>query len=323
MKKILFGLLSVCMIIVSCKKENSKATKPNQVSYKVGFNVRFSQRTAKFQYNSATSAGLRRTTIDTTLKSQVDVIYYAIYDSVGNNVYRARQLSADNGFGSATYNLSPGKYTVAIGAGKTGFVLGPPPYNNTSNVNTDVIRYMDTPISTYDPFVFDTFFKRFTLNVSNGNSTQTVSLDRIVSEITVDIKDALPPNAKSVGMIVKTGFYDRFFVGNSTTGPASGLYPLYFTNPILKADSGKTGYKISGLILAGSQVSINLYCNDATQLAIAQKNISNVTTQPNTQTILTGNLFGGSGTTNSGNTSGFHVTIDTTWNPNPIVGSFP
>lgn len=333
MKRILFGLISVCMVLLSCKKEHTKIINPDQTLYKVTINVGFSQQTSDFKPNSLKKTNsLSTNNLQTfALSDQIKVIYYAVYDSVGNNVHIIKQLSTDADFGSFTDNLKSGRYTIAVAAGQSNnLVLGPQSNQTLSKLSTDIIS--DNHPDGTNSFSADVFFKKIALSVSTTASTQSIDLVRIVSQLVVNIEDAIPANAQTMEVII--GNVDNLFnIGTETLGYFN--MPSQVTNfyTIPSAAIGTTNYKISTIVL-GQSASVTIQCastpidvfkNDFGYLGynkdiFAQKVINNVAFQPNTETLLTGKLFGGNGTTGTG---GVKAVIDTTWNQSPLLISFP
>lgn len=313
------------MVVLSCKKDHSKDTVPTQSLHKIAFTVGFSQQTVNFGASSlrgrAINLHANSRAVDTALTNHVNTIYYAVYDSLGNNVHIIKQLSTDANFGSYTDNLHSGKYTVVIGAGGTGLALGMDTQNTTvttSKLSTDILWYGLNTVS--DAFLKDAFYKKLSLTVTNADASQSVTLDRITSKLTINIEDALPANA---GYITAT-FMDapafKYFVGSATPFDAGSNISIKDT--IQTAALGTTNNKLSTILLfPTAPISIDLACttSGASQTIIAEKIIPNITCQPNTQTLLTGKLFGGAG---SPATGGFSLTIDTSWNT-PVTTPFP
>ncbi|MDB5137934.1 MAG: hypothetical protein JWP37_4537 [Mucilaginibacter sp.] len=338
MKKILLGLISVCTIIFSCKKEHKvQPGEGQQVTHKVGFQISFSQQTAQFQTNSLKEVNsVKNNALATSsLIDSVDVIYYAVYDSVGNNIHIIKQNSSDAGFGSYNDNLHAGKYTIVVAAGKTGMILGPTTYGmGVSKLSTDIITYgysynSNTGVHTYNPFIEDAFYKKVTLTVTNTDSNNSITLDRITAQVVVKISDQIPAGVKYIGLIVNAGATDLFLVGTGAPVAGGGAPPVIDT--LKPADIGTKNHQVSILFLPlSSTVSVQIYAKNSPDNlnipgpyvvnTVAQKNISGVTAQANTQTILTGYLFGGNGISNPG---GFNSTIDTAWNITPITKTFP
>jgi len=323
MKRILFGTIAICMIIVSCKKEHKSDITINstQKLYKVGYNVGFSQQSGGFISNSLKANGLTTTSVDTSLSNHVSVLQYAVYDSVGNRVHVIQQLLTDTAFGKYTDNLHPGKYTIAIAAGAQflsvingtpgGYLPAPLP---TPNISADVLEYYGN--GHLVAFVYDTFFKKFPLVVAAKDTSMHIALDRITAKLSVVVKDALPATAHTMGL-TSPAVPQWFFINSATAGHIEPQFASGAT--VTTAQIGTTNFTMSAFLLYSTPITLNIYCANSGGTTLAYKTIPNLTLQANTQTILTGNLFGGSGTTSTG---GVNLGIDTAWNHTPIVKTF-
>jgi hypothetical protein len=323
MKKSLFGFMLVCMIIVSCKKEHSKDSQPGQTSRKVVFNVGFSQQIVDFNTGNQKVNNLKSDAVAATLASKIDILYYAVYDSVGHKIHVIKQLSTGSSFGSYTDILNPGKYSVVVAGGKTGFLLGPDLEggNATSRLSTDVINYgsyTKAGTSVWNPFNKDAFFKNIAITVGKTDISQSFALDRIVSQMVVNIKDAIPSSVKTIGVSLISHLSDRFLIGTGTAVPSS-TSSINVIDTLASSDIGKTNYQISTIFLYSAPFGVQIVASsnlDFVAGVIANK-AATATGQPNTQTILSGYLFGGGGS------GGISVKIDTAWNSAPIVKTFP
>ncbi|SHM17693.1 hypothetical protein [Mucilaginibacter sp. OK098] len=331
MKKFLFGLILVCIMLVSCKKDHSKDHGTSTTTHKVAFNVGFSKSTGAFETSNLKTNGLKENAADTALTNHADVLYFAVYDSNGGNITTVKQLSTDPGFGSYTDNLASGTYFLVVAAGGNNLIVSGDKAKYVDvprKLSTDVLAYgFDEDINngylSWHPFTDDTFYKKITLNVTNTDINQSISLDRITSKLVVNIEDALPANAKT--MYVLTNPSDKFYIGSGTGSISEGNNEII--SPVSAAQIGTTNFKLAQLFLTSAPFSVNVYCSSLpppppyTNIPniIANKNISNVTGQPNKVTLLSGSLFGGT-TTHS--TGGFTVSVDTTWNAIPITKSF-
>lgn len=330
MKRIIVGLITVCIIFISCKKDHSKDGNPDTAAHKIAYKVGFSQQTANFQINNSkplvTSATNTQALVPASLSDDVDVIYYAVYDSQGNNVHIIKQTSSQAGFGTYTDNLHSGTYTLVVAAGKNGLLLGPDSLATTgSKLSKDVISYGGyiTRIGDiiYNSFNKDAFYKKITLTVSNTDASQTINLDRITSKLTVNINDAIPVGANYLSVNLSNYPAVKFYIGSGTTPPydSFSLPSRAIADTLKSTDIGTTNFRINAILLYTAPMTVNLSCSDLHNI-IDQKIIQNVICERNVQTILSGNLFGGAGTHS---TWGFTATIDTSWNSTPITKTFP
>ena len=316
MNKILTGLVLGCIVLASCKKDHSKDNNPTAKLQKVTFRLGLVKSTGAFQTNSL---HVNSTTPDTSVTNYMDVLYYMVFDAQGNSLHNITQSASDTAFGHYTDNLAPGTYTVAIAGGKSGLVIKP------GNLSHQYIYYQaitwefNYPVPV--PFDKDAFFYRGTLTVGSTAATQNISLSRIVSKLVVNINDAIPNNATKAGVGLNYNA-NTYLVGDGSTGEyivdailGFGEYRGY-TFDVKSTDWGKTNYQMSTLFLPpSSPIPVTIYVSTPTTI-LGQKVLSNVTGQPNKVTLLSGNLFGGSGG------GGFQVAVDTAWNT-PVVKTFP
>jgi len=332
MKKFLFGLMLVCIVMASCKKEHSKDPGTNKTTHKVVLNVGFSRSTVIFESNSLKINSLKENAADTALTNYVEVLYYVVYDSNGNIVHTIKQLSTDSNFGSYTDNLAAGTYSLIVAAGGQSLILSSDSYGDAYSLSTDVLSYgFNDPVGgglqPWHGFSGDTFYKKITLTVTNADVSQGISLDRITSKLVVNIEDALPANAKTIYVECSPSYY--FHIGSGTASPTSvdgaGLR-IQAIGTVSAAQIGTTNYKVALFFLTSAPFSARVYCSSLppptdgnVKNIIADRTVPAVTGQPNKVTLLSGSLFGGA-TTHS--TGGFTVSFDTTWNATPITKSF-
>ena len=321
MKKILFILSLAGVALSSCKKESQKNITPvSKNAQSVTFNVGFSK--------NIPSLGnpLNSTNPDTSLTNHIKVLYYMVFDSIGNNVHNITQLSTDAAFGHYADNLGPGKYTVAITGGGT--TLAIQPSNLTSQyVFYGIVTNPADPLGSYvpGPFDQDTYSTFFAITVAGTPLNPPITLNRVISKMTVNINDALPANTTSISLKLNS-LGNAYYVGTGLVGLIGTVYVGSITGtatyqfPVPVAAFGTTNFQVSTFFLfnAATPVTVNLAAVNTISQYSTEKNISNVTGAPNKVTLLSGNLFGGNGL-NTGN--GFKVSVDTTWNT-PVVKTF-
>lgn len=344
MKRSFLGLILICMVVLSCKKQgpdNNNKSEPGKGQYAVTFSVGFSQQTSDFKINSLKTNNNINSLATTALAGQVDVLYLAVYNEDGSQLHVIKQLSTDDGFGTFVDNLNGGTYTIVVAAGKTGLALtkdfvyrggsGGFGFVDNNSLNTDILMYdINTSGSFPYPGFFnkDAFYKKIALTVPR-TGTQSVSLDRITSQVQVVVEDAIPANAKTIGLEIST-LADKFYIGNATTAKISQGSKWRTNSSLVPADIGKTNHTFSTVpFLALPLSDQTIVCSTETVPAgsenlgilgdISSSIVPNVTCLPNKKTVLTGNLFGGNG---KPVTNGFHLMADTSWNATPIKKPF-
>lgn len=313
------------MLLIACKKDNYRKNTNAAKLYNISFNVNnFSSQKSGYQLNSMKSTGLtaNTATYDTLMTPE---ILYIVYDSTGKEVHHLTQISSDAAFGQINDQLATGTYTVVfVGAenmlnsfeGNRGLYFFP-----TKSLQTDIIYYYFGFASEH----FDeTFFKKITLNVTGGNVNQNVDMTRIVGQLAVNIKDAIPSNATEIA-VQMSGVNYHFSLGTGL--PSGGKAPiqnLYY--PVGSSPSqgytpfvtGATNYTMYAYILNEDPFNVTITCYNGNSI-LASKTISNVRCTANKQTVLTGNLFGGAGSSTGGS---INIGVDTTWNSSLLTYSF-
>jgi hypothetical protein len=304
MKKILYYLTISTLLLASCKKEQKK---PASSLQKVSFTVAgFAQSTATFKAPSSASARALDALGPDSLKNYIANLTCLIYDATGKNVVTATQTSTQAGFGNITEYLQAGSYTVAFVGGQKGIAI----YGDLSSAG---FSYPDPPLDDNIPFK-DTFFDKIALTVGTSSTSQSVTLHRIDAQLEINIQDQIPAGATSINLTISNEAY-LYSIANQAPVDAlsEGIDPvLTFNQQLTASDIGKTNYNFSTIILNTIEpFTVTLTCKGS-QGVIATQIIPNVTCQVNKKTLLTGNLFGGSGTNSTG---GFQLSVDSTWNP--------
>ncbi len=333
MKRYLYCISVLSLLIFSCKKDKKTNTVDNKTPVAVTFNVSgFSQSTEVF---TSGSQKIQSTNLITNaLTDNIESILYAVYDVNGKPVKTINQYKTQSGFGTINDNLIPGDYTfVFIGykndLGADGNGSGTIGYNdaNMSGTGVNQITFNNANISFYnDPRSYkavpfkDTFAKKVSLTVTTQNSPQAVVLDRITSQLQINIEDALPADAKTLHVDIDTEYYAFKF---SSFMPISNFQGKSFNIAIPSGSAGQSNFNTTTYLLNNvAPFSVTIQCLDASNKIIASKVISNVTCVRNKKTILTGKLFSRSAGSGSAGTNGFTIQIDPTWAPPGATISF-
>lgn len=317
MKRYIYSMIFVCLVILSCSKDHSKETGIAEGTHKVVFKVGgFSQQSGGFETRGVTTNRLTTNAADTSLTNRISVLFFAVYDSSGKLVSLTKQLSTVSYFGTYSNNLRAGNYTIAIAGGGKSFSYEAIPYvpgvaADAQSLSTDVLIYRGADIN-INPFS-DTFFKKIALTVSSGDVTQNITLNRITSKLDINIQDAIPANTTSITARTDVGVAAWFLVGTETP---SSEEEIYLVNNIPANKIGTSNYTISTIVLYKSPVTIDLYAKNSKGETFAEKIIKNVTFEKNKLTVLSGSLFGGSGPNST------NPVIDTAWGGTPILKNF-
>lgn len=310
MKKLLLYAALISIFFFSCKKEQKGTVRQTQKKYTVKFNVAdFSQQIVGLIYGKQQVNSLQ--TLSNPLDSTIDILYYIVYDSTGKLISQITQTSGQSNFGNISDQLQAGTYQVNFGGGKTGLLVNP-----WLSGGLDGYRnfHYQNQLSNIPPWAGDFFFKQLNLTVSGGDISQNVSLDRVTAKLTINIQDALPSNADHIIIKVSAEYYDfPFGISNLSQYGAPGLINPTFAIP--SSAIGTTNYKMSMLMMnTVTPFTVTIDCFDSGYNLIGEAIVNNVSLQPDTQTILSGKLFG-SGT-------GVNTGLNAAWDQTPITISF-
>lgn len=313
MNKLLSSLLFLSTLLFACKKEHSTGlnnVKDNTL-HKVTFNIKvFSQQITGLNSISQRSSNLTTDAVDPSLEAnrQIKTLLYAVYDSQGNGVHIIKQKSTDANFGSFTDNLAAGSYTIVFAGGGSSFIIESTAKDGISRLKDDAILH--DPAGTGE-----IFYKKITITVVSGvNNNQSIDLTRLTSKFQLVIKDAIPTGTTSVGVHGITSF-TIYMVGADAGGKSR---TMTMSQPVTSTDIGTKNFTFTsvGLLPYPGTLQVRLFATNQSNVETAEKSV-NITTAPNTMTILTGNLFGG-----SGGGDGFVPKVDTSWNATPILKQF-
>ncbi|MCC8407375.1 FimB/Mfa2 family fimbrial subunit [Mucilaginibacter sp. UR6-1] len=321
-KNILNILLVLCVAFGSCKKNSEQHSSCSDELHKITFTVSgFTTEITDIKTNSIKSSEVN------TPAYESRYLQLLIYDDKGR-----LKANRSSGWGtpnnSFTESLPGGTYTVIfvgmIDYQNTGrsFLLESP-YDLSFSNNYCYFRRVNVNTSSLLP---ESYYKRTTITIADSDISQTVSLDRISSQLEIVIKDAIPQKAESLGFTfnkplpdaisISTGkpVYSRFPNNNSS-------YGIYYSKGFAFPDSvkGKTNVKFSAVFVADPVIkyTVQLSAYDGDSHLISSK-LSDITFKPNKIVTLTGNLFGGNGTSNN-NTN---INIDPTWSSDVIEKEF-
>jgi hypothetical protein len=306
MKKAILLLLVAAVSFFSCKKDQKKVGSPPVKTYKINYSVSdFTQTIVGQSTNNPHTDGLK-TNDSPPLSSYVDAIYYYVYNPNGALLHSLVQPSSASNFGTIADELPAGTYTVVFVGGKTGLNIVNTAYYTSAYLGGYGAGSQGLPWQ-------DTFFKKFTLTVTTSDITQSVSFDRIVSQLTVNVEDTIPANAYSIAVTARTYLRYSFATPGPFPTPPVDNFVSTFIIPI--SAKGTTNYKVSVITLNTTDPSsVKIVCYDANAKILASTIVNNVIVYPNTQTILSGQLFA---TDNQ-----FSLTANVKWDPTVINITF-
>ena len=295
MKKALLFLVLAALIFFSCRKDHSASNQPKK-KFPVTINIsNFIAHGSHF----AIRHGANHLADTISPGSYADVLYYLVYDAQGQFLISKQvQDSTMANMGMITDSLPNGTWPVIILVGKKGLTGS----NNFQNLPSGDFGYGGF-------YWQDTFWAGTTVTVNNAPVTKSITANRVVGKLELNVLDAIPANASTISIAV----YPEVAIHWLNTGKPEGGAPndsTYTTATIPVSAIGHTNYTLDKIIgFAGSNFSVVVTCRDASKNVIARRTASNVTISTNERTILSGDLF----TNTAPNSQNFTVKVDTAW----------
>ncbi len=276
--------LCTVLFLFSCKKNSSQdniVTQPSDKKIAVKFQVSgFTQETT----------GFGRATSNVNLKDYISFFYYMAYDDKGNIISKKMQTKDSLTFGSIRDSLAPGVYTIVMmGSGNfvsvdgsgidpiTGFMPFLP-LNEAHIVFLPGIS--STPIGII--IGYETFYKKFTIDVSHDSIVPSVSLARIVGKVELNILDSASFYRTEATLSMDSRCY--YIAGDSIAEPFIDVRgePVFTSLGVGKLEAFVLNNKKS--------FDIKIKGFNASNQLVATKKITNMRIEWNKKLILKGNL---------------------------------
>jgi hypothetical protein len=299
MKKVLLFIFCGCFMF-SCSKEKKSpgppVKPPGDKTYAVTFKI-----------NTTGASGLKTNSVHaetsvTPVSGSANQLQYWVYDSSGKLITQLYQTKTTTNFGQITDTFSAGTYSIVIVA-----------QNNLSAI----ILPLTVP-TTYSTGAIsingnDTFFKTYSLTVTDTTSAQDVTLDRIDGQLQVKITDAIPTAAQTLGVTIvsERGIAISTGLPNATAST--------FTYQVSLPDSvkGKTNFTLTTYIAnTVAPFTANIFATNSAGTKYVTATVDSVTCQVNERTLLSGALF------NTSASNAFNVTFNNAWDGSPTIITF-
>lgn len=340
-----------------------KANLSNAKKYPVSFTLsQFAQTTGSIYMQRSLMAlaqkrNVAASAVDTSAFAQAIFEYfYLVYDLSGKEVKRYIRNAVNPGFltvynvgsqdpGHNSYSrvdndpynvitdsLTAGTYTVVI-TGNT-YSAYEELEINLWDVNNSRDDPLYLPLSTATvytgqgldptPVSMDIFFGKCTLTVKGPTQVDAITLNRIVGEVEVDLKDAVIPSTVSYILLGRSGEMIGYSIANETPNTSTYYNPDVPENSLddresflTAADYTKGAYIMQRFVLnTVSPIDIIIVAYDKNNNIIASKTVPQVQIQKNRRTILSGKLF------DSSVTAQFTITANAAWGPDTPPISF-
>ncbi|MDO4802914.1 MAG: FimB/Mfa2 family fimbrial subunit [Prevotellaceae bacterium] len=229
-------------------------------------------------------------------------IVFMAFDSSGKAVYDSTQVSSQEGFGSLSFELSPGAYTFVAVAHDVSKAISDPAV--AASITSNSLATMP------EALVQDAFSKTMNVTIKSGESfSADMSLPRIISSFDIYLNDKVPEGTKMFKIIANTS--GSATSGNASFNPSTGLATTdrqYVKEVNITAGIGRNNNHIDlNLFLNANEQTIDITATayNVDGQVIASHTLENVPMKRNRKTIAKGNFF-----TEKGSGS---ITFSTNW----------
>ncbi|MDB5126607.1 hypothetical protein [Mucilaginibacter sp.] len=287
---------------------------------------------AEYHYIVYDEAGSEIKRITRYANNNTMSIYHQDGKDYGNRIPGLEYVTNTAPFNVITDSLAAGNYTIVV-TGSSGAIIintdktsfGDPIYrpirqsSPTTNYVDLAAVYVAEGVDAI-PRSVEIYFAKCNVTIGDTDATHSLTLNRIVGQLEVNLEDAIPNNVAYI-QAGRSGEYKGFSFeyevpfGETMIGDDE-RYADVTPNVITSADIGKTNYKLQRYIL-NTQVPITIVLKayDAANNLIVRKEINNVRFYKNKRTILSGKLF------NTGPAATqFTISANQAWGPdNPII----
>ncbi|MCC8410271.1 hypothetical protein LJ707_15120 [Mucilaginibacter sp. UR6-1] len=287
MKHYLLLCAAIVLLFPSCSKEKRVSPDSGEKKYPVKFDV--SGFTQIYEPQGGATGKVRTADVDSLPVTNLSFVVFKDNDIVSIKGSK----KGDAGFGTFSENLAAGNYIIAFSGGAPG------------NVSTEELL-LDPEVEQFvrrrTPLLngSDLFYKKYALTVKDTTITQNVLLNRITSQLVININDAIPAGVTSITVALKDSI-DFIMLQSKYLR----FDDRYVSNTIAATDAGKTNYRLfvsSSHNITPFSITISYVQNGET----FSKIIPNVICKTNMRTILSGNLF-------SSNSNEFKMKIGSEW----------
>ncbi|MBS0031622.1 hypothetical protein ACTJJ0_30760 [Chitinophaga sp. 22321] len=317
MKNFLLFVTLLATCFTACKKDTSPAKDPADNSkYPVRFGVTsFTQEIENLNDRKATPSSTAKTD-----SNHINYLVYKVYDATTQVLIKTifQRRGTGSTFGQITDSLSTGKYIFAIAATQDSIMPFDSAATGFSGRKIQGVNMVDVGSEVY--------YRRMELTIS-GAVSQAIVLDRIVSKVTLVIKDQIPYNAYYIAYNAtiapdywwQVPAYFNYLSGTLSSGGPND-HDDYTPQEYVIPDSlkGTNNLKIEFYYLNTGTRKINLFITgrDMSHTALApSKDVPDILLEMNKNTIVKGALFGTVG-------SGSVVTADPNWKTDSIKVEF-
>ena len=285
MRKSIFMLFGIAAMLTACEKSTDDII-ADRGNKSVTFAVQGDFNSPAFEYGGITRAAL---TADNKAMTDLWVLDY----QNGSLVQQLHQVSTDEDFGEPTIDLAIGDHHV---------------YFVASRGEGVTLSTADHKLTWTKPL--DTFWKDYTVSVTNGTaSTHTVTLDRVVTKLTVSYIDEIPADIANITVTPSKWYYGIDYLTGLPTDMATDDPHVFNIPSSYIGTSGRVSTNTYGFSSNTEWTAdISVVARDADDDIIGQADIIDAPFLVNRVTLYSGNLFV--------NTGGFSLSLNSIWADN-------
>lgn len=240
--------------------------------------------------------GLERSSLTKASETQAPHrIVFKAFDSSGKAVYDSTQVSSQEGFGSLSFELSPGTYTFVAVAHDVALLSAKPDVPNPDPTVAASIASKEQA-TVPEPLIQDTFCDTLNVTIEPGVPFAAgMSLPRIISSFEIYLNDMTPTGTKMFKIVANTA--GSAASGNASFNPSTGLATAD-RQYVKEVDISK------GIGIAGNHIGLNMFLNadeediditasayDADGNLIISHELKGVPMKRNCFTVARGNFF--------------------------------
>lgn len=246
--------------------------------------------------------GLERSSLTKASETQAPHrIVFKAFDSSGKAIFDSTQVSSQEGFGSLSFELSPGTYTFVAVAHDVALTGNPAAPNPDPTVAASVASKEQATVP--EPLIQDTFCDTLHVTIEPGVPFAAgMTLERIISSFEIYLNDKVPAGTKMFKIVANTS--GSAASGKASFNPSTGLASTdrqYVKEVDISAGIGRPNNHIGlNLFLNADEENIDITASayDAEDNLIVSHELKDVPMKRNCLTVARGNFFtaGGSGT---------------------------
>lgn len=226
-------------------------------------------------------------------------IVFKAFDSSGKAVYDSTQVSSQEGFGSLSFELSPGAYTFVAVAHDVALTGSPAAPNPDRSVAASIVSPSQATVP--EPLIQDTFCDTLNVTIKPGVPFASgMTLPRVISKFKLTINDALPAGTAKIKFILNSSASAAS--GNPSFDPSTGfaLENRQYVRSFDIADGsiGKSGVSLSVSLLLTAEtqdIDVTAAAYDAEGNLIISHELKDVPMKQNRITVAKGNFFTATG----------------------------